>query len=95
MNSLVSLSGLSGLLFQQTTKSESFDDTQMMSGVVLVLMILVFSVLSIVFLVTIYQMVPNNKVLHTVLSLFFGFFYFMPMLAYLVLGKNYTLKLSK
>ena len=95
MNSLVSVSGLSGLLFQQTTKSESFDDTQVMSGVVLVLMVLVFTVLSIVFLVTIYQMVPNNKALHTVLSLFFGFLYAVPMLAYFVLGNNYTLKLSK
>lgn len=95
MNSLASLSGLSGLLFQQSKKEEQFDDVAAVSGVALTVIIIIIVILSIVFLVTVYKMVPSYKVLHTVLSLLFGFLYFMPMLAYLVLGSGYTLKKDK
>ena len=95
MNSLVSLSGLSGLLLQQTKKEEEFNNIAAVSGAALSVIIIVIVIVSILFLVTVYKMVPSHKVLHTVLFLLFGFLYFMPMLTYLVLGSGYTLKKDK
>jgi hypothetical protein len=95
MNSLVPLSGLSGFLLQQTKKEEQFANVAAITGSVFVAVVIIMMLLSILFLVTIYNMVPSHKLLHTVLSLLFGFFYFIPMLTYLVLGSGYTLKKDK
>ena len=60
MNSIVSLSGLSGLLLQEKT-AEQFNDVAAISGTALAVIIIVIVILSILFLVTVYKMVPSHS----------------------------------
>lgn len=95
MNSLLSSSnlGLVGLLNQQM-KKESFDDVSIdLTGGTLAILIIVIILFTLTLLVSVYKMVPNYKGLHTFFVFLLGLLYFVPMLAYYVLGNGY--KLSK
>ena len=95
MNSLLSSSnlGLVGLLNQQMKKETFNDASDDLTGVTLAILIIFIILFTLVLLVSVYKMVPNYKGLHTFLVFLLGLLYFVPMLAYYVLGNGY--KLSK
>jgi len=95
MNSLLSSSnfGLVGLLNQQMENETFYDVRYNLTGVPLSILIIFIILFTLVLLVSVYKMVPNYKGLHTFFVLLFGRLYFVPMLAYYVIGNGY--KLSK
>lgn len=60
-------------------------------GIIGILIIVVVLFLTIFFLFAIYKMVPNHKVLHTIMSLLLSSLWYIPMLFYYCVIKDYKL----
>ncbi len=79
-----------------TTKAEDTTDAEltdlfMKFEVIGIVIGIISFILAILFLFAIYKMVPDYKVLHTVMSLLFSSLWYIPVLFYYCVIKDYTL----
>ena len=71
-----------------TTDSDSGSSTwDVVSGIILIVTI----ILSIIFLVAIYRMMPNYKVLHVIMTILIGPLWYMPAFIYYCVTNDYVL----
>jgi len=86
--------------FKDTAKKTKSDDEAIAAGMIggfsvfFIILVIVFAILSLVFLVAIYKMVPSYKVLHTIMSFLLGALWYMPVLIHYCVTNDYTLSLS-
>ena len=86
--------------FKNSKKDTSDEDAAVLAGmtsgifILVVIFLIICIILSIIFLVAVYKMMPSFKALHTIMTLIFGSFWFMPALIYYCVANDYTLTLS-